>query len=159
MAERAMLSDWWDAAFVWLPPELHPPQWTDTEPGRHIGQALSAWAQASPRPLVVGSDRMDLCLRYGDVTVAMELEAWREGRPDPAKAGLAQLDRYLAGLGLDTGWLVIFDRRPGQPPISERTTTETVMSPSVLSPHCNEGIGRCSKLLTTLSHAFALIRL
>jgi hypothetical protein len=25
--------------------------------------------------------------------------------------GLAQLDGYLSGLGLETGWLVIFDRR------------------------------------------------
>jgi len=27
----------------------------------------------------------------------------------------------VAGLGLDGGWLVIFDRRSGQPPIAERT--------------------------------------
>ncbi|EFA69455.1 hypothetical protein [Cylindrospermopsis raciborskii] len=35
----------------------------------------------------------------------------------------------MAGLGLDTGWLVIFDRRPDLPPIEERTTTEEVVSP------------------------------
>lgn len=76
------------------------------------------------REYAIGSDRMDLCLRYGEVTLAIELKVWRAGRPDPIKAGLAQLDRYLAGLGLDTGWLVIFDQRPGLPPISDRTTTE-----------------------------------
>ncbi|NEQ68225.1 MAG: hypothetical protein F6K21_22540, partial [Symploca sp. SIO2D2] len=82
------------------------------------------------REYAIGSDRMDLCLRYGDVTLGMELKVWREGRPDPIKAGLEQLDRYLAGLGLNQGWLVIFDQRQGLPPIAERTTTEQVMTPS-----------------------------
>ena len=34
------------------------------------------------------------------------------------------------GLGLPGGWLVIFDRRTGQPPISERTTTESATTPN-----------------------------
>ena len=76
------------------------------------------------REYAIGSDRMDLCLRYGEVTLGMELKVWREGRPDPIKAGLEQLDRYLAGLGLDIGWLVIFDQRQGLPPIAERTIVE-----------------------------------
>jgi type II secretory pathway predicted ATPase ExeA len=80
------------------------------------------------REYAIGSDRMDLCLRYREVIVAMELKVWREGRPDPLKAGLEQLERYLAGLGLTEGWLVIFDRRPDLPPIAERTTTETVVT-------------------------------
>ena len=71
---------------------------------------------------------MDLCLRYGDVTIGMELKVWREGQKDPLEAGLAQLDRYLAGLGLSTGWLVIFDQRLGLAPIAERTTVETLRS-------------------------------
>lgn len=78
------------------------------------------------REYAIGTDRIDLCLRYGEVTLGMELKVWREGRVDPLKAGLAQLDRYLAGLGLGTGWLVIFDQRPGLVPIGERTTTERV---------------------------------
>ncbi|MEL7315804.1 MAG: AAA-like domain-containing protein [Cyanobacteria bacterium J06559_3] len=76
------------------------------------------------REYAIGSDRMDLCLRYGEVTLGMELKVWRAGRPDPLKAGLEQIERYLAGLSLKTGWLVIFDQRPGLPPIGERTTTE-----------------------------------
>jgi hypothetical protein len=44
--------------------------------------------------------------------------------------GLAQLDDYLNGLGLDTGWLVIFDQRSGLPDISERTATESATSPA-----------------------------
>ncbi|NES23747.1 MAG: ATP-binding protein, partial [Symploca sp. SIO3E6] len=82
------------------------------------------------REYAIASDRMDLCLRYGNVTLGMELKVWRQGRPDPIKAGLEQLERYLAGLGLDTGWLVIFDQRQGLPPIAERTTTELVTTPS-----------------------------
>jgi len=76
------------------------------------------------REYAIGSDRMDLCLRYGEVTLGMELKVWRAGRPDPLKAGLEQIERYLAGLSLETGWLVIFDQRPDLPPIGDRTTTE-----------------------------------
>lgn len=42
-------------------------------------------------------------LRYGQVTLGLELKVWREDRLDLLKAGLVQLDRYLAGLGLETG--------------------------------------------------------
>ena len=82
------------------------------------------------REYAIGSGRMDLCLRYGKITLGMELKVWREGRRDPLNAGLEQLDRYLAGLGLDTGWLVIFDQRNGLSPISERTTAEKAVTPS-----------------------------
>ncbi len=80
------------------------------------------------REYAIGSDRMDLCLRYGTTTLAMELKVWREGRPDPISQGLEQLDRYLAGLGLSLGWLVIFDQRSNIGPIAERTTTELAMT-------------------------------
>ncbi|MDJ0705678.1 MAG: ATP-binding protein [Leptolyngbyaceae cyanobacterium MO_188.B28] len=76
------------------------------------------------REYAIGRDRMDFCLRYGDVTLGMELKVWRDNRPDPLKSGLEQLDSYLSGLGLDQGWLVIFDRRSDIGPIAERTTTE-----------------------------------
>jgi hypothetical protein len=82
------------------------------------------------REYAIGTDRMDLYLRYGAVRLGIELKVWRDGRPDPLRRGLEQLDEYLAGLGLDSGWLVIFDRRGGQPPISERTTTEAAISPA-----------------------------
>ena len=80
------------------------------------------------REYAIGTGRMDLCLRYGEVTLGIEIKVWRESNPDPLQAGLAQLDRYLSGLGLNQGWLVIFDRRPRLPPISERTTTESAMT-------------------------------
>ena len=43
--------------------------------------------------------------------------------------GIRQELDYLAGLGLDTGWLVIFDRRGGIPPIAERLTATAETSP------------------------------
>jgi len=81
------------------------------------------------REYAIGSGRMDLCLHYGAVTLGMELKVWRDGAPDPLAKGLAQLDGYLAGLGLNDGWLVIFDRRSDQPPIAERTAVAEQPSP------------------------------
>ncbi len=82
------------------------------------------------REYAIGSGRMDICLRYGPDTVAMELKVWRDQEKDPLAEGLSQLDGYLSGLGLETGWLVIFDWRSGLPPISERTTTEPSATPT-----------------------------
>lgn len=78
----------------------------------------------------IGSGRMDLCLRYGKVTLGMELKVWRDRKPDPLNQGLKQLDKYLSGLNLDTGWLVIFDRREQLTMLSDRTTTEMAISPA-----------------------------
>jgi len=82
------------------------------------------------REYAIGSGRMDICLRYGQVTMGLELKVWREKKPDPLSVGLTQLDKYLDGLGLDTGWLVIFDRRPGLPSMGERISTEKATSPA-----------------------------
>jgi hypothetical protein len=82
------------------------------------------------REYAIGLGRMDLCLRYGALTLAMGLKVWWDGAPDPFAQGLEQLDGYLAGLGLDTGWLVVFDRRCGQPPIAERTASAGPVSPA-----------------------------
>ena len=85
------------------------------------------------REYAIGTRRMDLCLRYGGpepITLGMELKVWRDGEQDPLDEGLAQLDLYLDGLGLPTGWLVIFDRRSGQPPIAKRTTAAPAATPA-----------------------------
>jgi type II secretory pathway predicted ATPase ExeA len=76
------------------------------------------------REYAIGSDRMDLCLRYGSLTMGIELKVWRNGQSNPMIKGLPQLDRYLTGLGVDHGWLVIFDQREGIGPIADRTTIE-----------------------------------
>lgn len=82
------------------------------------------------REYAIGTGKMDLCLSYGAVTVAMELKVWRDGQRDPLQQGLEQLDNYLSGLNLETGWLVIFDQRSGLPPISERTETAVATTPT-----------------------------
>jgi hypothetical protein len=82
------------------------------------------------REYAIGSGRMDLCLRYGNATLAIELKVHRNGRRDPLHSGLDQLDQRLSALQLSTGWLVIFDQRSGQPPIAERTNTESATTPS-----------------------------
>ena len=81
------------------------------------------------REYAIQRGRMDLCLRYRDLTMGIELKVWRDGAPDPLTEGLVQLDGYLAGLGLDTGWLVIFDRRSGQLPLAERLSESEQISP------------------------------
>ena len=82
------------------------------------------------REYAIGRGRMDLCLRYRDLTLGIELKVWRDGTPDPLTEGLQQLDGYLAGLGLDSGWLVIFDRRSGQRPLAERLADSEKTSPA-----------------------------
>jgi hypothetical protein len=81
------------------------------------------------REYAIGRGRMDLCVRCAGETLAIEIKVWRPGRPDPLAQGLAQLDGYLTGLGLDDGWLVIFDRRPGLSPVEERLGVGVEMSP------------------------------
>lgn len=95
------------------------------------------------REYAIGSGKMDLYVRYGKdeslIQMAMELKVWRDGRSEPLTQGLKQLDDYMSGLSyhylnetqaeVRTGWLVIFDQRSGQLPISERTTSETVTTP------------------------------
>jgi hypothetical protein len=81
------------------------------------------------REYAIQRGRMDLCLRYRDLTMGIELKVWRDGAPDPLAEGLMQLDGYLAGLGLDTGWLVVFDRRTDQPPLTERLSESEQISP------------------------------
>lgn len=76
------------------------------------------------REYAIGRDRMDLCLRYGNVTLGIELKAWRDKRGDPTQSGLEQLDSYLARLGVKFGWLIIFDLRAKALPIEERLATE-----------------------------------
>lgn len=60
---------------------------------------------------------------------AMELKVWRDGK-NPLEEGLRQLDGYLDGLGLSTGWLVIFDRRRTREPDEVRIRRERASSPA-----------------------------
>jgi type II secretory pathway predicted ATPase ExeA len=85
------------------------------------------------REYAIGRDRMDLCLRYGTVTLAIELKVQRDQGPNQLKAGLEQIEGYLERLHLATGWLVIFDRRLSAPAIAERLKTESHSTPKGLA--------------------------
>jgi hypothetical protein len=76
------------------------------------------------REYAIGRDRMDLCLRYGIVTLGIELKVQRDDRKNQLQRGLEQIDSYLARLGLMSGWLVIFDRRQDVPELEDRLRTE-----------------------------------
>jgi hypothetical protein len=86
------------------------------------------------REYAIGTGRMDVLVEWGPPErrdrVAMELKVWRDGEPDPRAEGLAQLDTYLGGLGLSTGWLVVFDRRAGLGRLAERVVTESATTPA-----------------------------
>ena len=69
---------------------------------------------------------MDLCLRYKDVILGIELKVWRDKKRDPQDEGIEQLESYLAGLGVDFGWLFVFDRRKNAPAIKERLSTQVI---------------------------------
>jgi hypothetical protein len=77
----------------------------------------------------IGRRRIDVLIRKpytdADGTSAtqrkvLELKVWYPGESDPIDEGLDQLDTYLASLGMETGTLVIFDRRPTAAPVAER---------------------------------------
>jgi hypothetical protein len=76
------------------------------------------------REYAIGRDRMDLCLRYGSVVLGIEVKVQRDDGRDQLNLGLIQIDKYLARLQLDSGWLVIFDRRQAALPIATRLRTE-----------------------------------
>ena len=82
----------------------------------------------------IGRGRIDLLVRkpYGDGLVqreAVELKVWHPQKADPLPQGLVQLDGYLDRLGLDTGTLIIFDRRPDAAPVADRTGISETTSP------------------------------
>ena len=76
-----------------------------------LGHGLRCHPMTSGRSETIGRDRMDLCLRYGEVVLGIEIKVQRDDGRNQLVRGLAQIDGYLARLGLDFGWLVIFDRR------------------------------------------------
>lgn len=87
------------------------------------------------REYAVGSGRTDILIRkpYRNHQMqreAIELKARAPGKADPLKAGLKQLDGYLDRLRLDTGALIIFDRRPTAPSITDRTRLGKETTPS-----------------------------
>jgi hypothetical protein len=77
----------------------------------------------------VGRGRIDILIRWPLPTTptkwqqeAFELKVWTDDTTDPLPEGLAQIERYLDGLSLNHGTLVIFDRRTTALPPAKRTS-------------------------------------
>jgi len=74
-----------------LPPELRPPDpWPTAVPGAQLDVALSAWARACPRPLVLFFDEIDSLRGKSLLGVLHQLRAGYTDRPEhfPASVGL-----------------------------------------------------------------------
>jgi hypothetical protein len=82
------------------------------------------------REYALGRGRMDVCIRQGGSAVALVVKVRRERDADPAVEGLGQVDASLARHALEHGWLVIFDRRKGLPPVSQRIRATTAETPA-----------------------------
>jgi len=119
---------------------------------------LMAWLQRVvngggyvEREYAIGKGAIDLQIRWPCAAHASPVEARAEGAKhpgegwqqeafelktrgphdgDPLDEGLEQLDRYLDQLGLETGTLVIFDRRPDAPPIAQRSGLSQATTPA-----------------------------
>lgn len=78
-AENAMLGSWREAAEDRLPDELQLLAWPTSAPGQRIQAALRAWSKASPRPLVILIDEIDI---LQDETLISVLRQLRSGYPD-----------------------------------------------------------------------------
>ena len=81
-AENAILGTWRARAQLHLPEDLHPPVWDEAKPGQRIQAALQAWAQASPRPLVLFIDEIDALQDEALISILRQL---RDGYPDRPK--------------------------------------------------------------------------
>ena len=63
-----------------------------------------------------------------DLILVIYLKLWRDKNRDPQADGIEQLESYLGCLGLDFGWLFIFDRRKNALPMEERLSTEVLVT-------------------------------
>ncbi len=93
-AELAILDAWRASSVLDLPNDLHPPEnWDNAQPGRRIQAALQAWAQASPRPLVLFIDEIDSLQDETLVSVLRQLRDGYRNRPQnfPMSVGLIGL--------------------------------------------------------------------
>lgn len=92
-AELAILGAWRNAIAVRLPKDLQPSPWVHEESGQRIQASLQAWAQASPRPLVIFIDEIDSLQNEILISVLRQLRDGYPNRPDnfPLSVGLIGL--------------------------------------------------------------------
>nr|WP_310834063.1 ATP-binding protein [Aetokthonos hydrillicola] len=85
-AELAILGAWREAIAVRLPEDLQPPVWQYGEIGQRIRSSLQAWAQASPRPLVLFIDEIDSLQDQALISILRQLREYAIGRDAEAAA-------------------------------------------------------------------------
>ncbi len=94
------------------------------------GQRVVSGAGRIECEYAAGSGRLDLLVSYGDVSMAIEVKVWRDGRKDPIVNGLQQIERYLHRLAMPEGYLVIFDQRSTAANWEARMQTESTFTAS-----------------------------
>jgi hypothetical protein len=86
----------------------------------------------------IGRGRIDILVRWPRPGArnpqewqheAFELKVWSDEIGDPLEEGLEQIERYLDGLNLKQGTLVIFDRRKDALPSATRTQISHTQTP------------------------------
>ena len=82
------------------------------------------------REYAAGSGRLDLLVVYRKQRMAIEVKVWRDQRKDPLAVGLVQMERYLQRLGLQQGYLVLFDQRSTAPAWEERMSMSELQTAS-----------------------------
>jgi type II secretory pathway predicted ATPase ExeA len=106
-AEAAILDAWRDTISVRLSSDQQPPEWPSKAPGQRIRAALQAWAQASPRPLVIFIDEIDSLQDIALISILRQLRDGYQNRPDafPQSIGLIGMrdvrDYKIAASGSD----------------------------------------------------------
>jgi hypothetical protein len=80
-AEGAILGTFSKRIHAQLPPELRPAPWPAAEPGDRIAAALTAWAEACPRPVVLFIDEIDALRDEALLSVLRQLRAGHPQRP------------------------------------------------------------------------------
>lgn len=80
------------------------------------------------REYAIGAKRLDLCVEHQGAKLGIEVKTWRDSDKarDPSVEGLAQLDGYLARIGVSRGWLLLFDQRAKVAPLPERFRREHI---------------------------------
>jgi hypothetical protein len=105
-AQRALLGELTRAAGIDLPPELRPPPFSLQGDEGLVASALTGWAHACPRPLVLIFDEIDALRGQSLMSVLRQLRAGFTGRPEhfPASVilcGLRDVRDYKAASGGD----------------------------------------------------------
>jgi hypothetical protein len=88
-AEEAILATIRDRICAQLPPDLQPPPWPAAAPGGRIATALSAWAKACPRPVVLFIDEIDALRDAALLSVLRQLRAGHPQRPEAFPSSIA----------------------------------------------------------------------